>query len=181
MLDKHKINYTKAVMYRTVSNDFAPDEPFDYDMLIFFSPAGIQSLLEKFPRFRTRRYKDRYFRPDNRQSRSRCRSAPRLRSSASRSPVDDGSIGIIPQRTKQSGQEITVFNPSDFYTLLYVLFRNDIARCTFFHKEIISRYIPIKLEISVCSCYRVFFYFCNRREKLSLRHIGILRSVMLIL
>lgn len=120
LLDKHKINYTKAVMYRTVSNDFAPDEPFDYDMLIFFSPAGIQSLLKNFPDFGTRRYKDRYFRPDNRQSRSRCRSAPRLRSSASRSPVDDGSIGIVPQRTKQSGQEITIFNPSDFYTLLYV-------------------------------------------------------------
>ena len=51
LLDKHKINYTKAVMYRTVSNDFAPDEPFDYDMLIFFSPAGIQSLLKNFPDF----------------------------------------------------------------------------------------------------------------------------------
>lgn len=51
MLDKSKITYTKAVMYRTVSNDFAPDEPFDYDMLIFFSPAGIQSLLKNFPNF----------------------------------------------------------------------------------------------------------------------------------
>jgi len=51
VLDKHKINYTKAVMYRTVSNDFTPDEPFDYDMLIFFSPAGIQSLTKNFPDF----------------------------------------------------------------------------------------------------------------------------------
>ncbi len=51
MLDKSKITYTKAVMYRTVSNDFTPDEPFDYDMLIFFSPAGIQSLLKNFPNF----------------------------------------------------------------------------------------------------------------------------------
>ena len=38
VLEKHKINYTKAIMYRTVSNDFGPDEPFDYDMLLFFSP-----------------------------------------------------------------------------------------------------------------------------------------------
>ena len=38
-------------MYRTVSNDFGPDEPFDYDMLIFFSPSGIQSLLKNFPNF----------------------------------------------------------------------------------------------------------------------------------
>lgn len=51
ILDNHKINYTKAVMYRTVSNDFGPDEPFDYDMLIFFSPAGIASLLKNFPDF----------------------------------------------------------------------------------------------------------------------------------
>ena len=33
ILDKNNINYTKAVMYRTVSNDFGPDEAFDYDML----------------------------------------------------------------------------------------------------------------------------------------------------
>lgn len=51
ILDKAKINYTKAVMYRTVSNDFTPDEPFDYDMLLFFSPAGIDSLLKNFPDF----------------------------------------------------------------------------------------------------------------------------------
>ncbi len=50
-LDKVGINYTRAVMYRTVSNDFGPDEPFDYDMLLFFSPAGISSLLKNFPEF----------------------------------------------------------------------------------------------------------------------------------
>lgn len=46
-----KINFTPAVMYRTVSNDFAEDEPFDYDLLLFFSPAGIDSLLKNFPDF----------------------------------------------------------------------------------------------------------------------------------
>ena len=51
ILDNNKINYTKAVMYKTVSNDFAKDEPFDYDILIFFSPAGIASLLKNFPDF----------------------------------------------------------------------------------------------------------------------------------
>lgn len=52
ILDANNINYTKAVMYRTVSNDFGPDEPFDYDMLLFFSPAGITSLLKNFPKFK---------------------------------------------------------------------------------------------------------------------------------
>ena len=41
-------------MYRTVSNDFTADEVknFDYDMLIFFSPAGIESLTKNFPNFK---------------------------------------------------------------------------------------------------------------------------------
>ena len=51
MLDEKNLKHSECVMYRTVSNDFAPDEPFDYDMLIFFSPAGIQSLLKNFPDF----------------------------------------------------------------------------------------------------------------------------------
>ncbi len=52
ILDKNNINYTKAVMYRTVSNDFGPEEKFDYDMLLFFSPSGIDSLLKNFPDFK---------------------------------------------------------------------------------------------------------------------------------
>lgn len=51
VLDRNNIEYTRAVMYRTVSNDFGPDEKFDYDMLIFFSPQGIESLLKNFPDF----------------------------------------------------------------------------------------------------------------------------------
>lgn len=51
VLDENKINYTKAVMYRTVSNDFGPEEKFDYDMLLFFSPNGIASLMKNFPKF----------------------------------------------------------------------------------------------------------------------------------
>ena len=49
-LDAKKIQHTEAIMYRTVSNDFT-NEKFDYDMLLFFSPAGITSLLKNFPNF----------------------------------------------------------------------------------------------------------------------------------
>lgn len=52
ILDSVGVNYTKAVMYRTVSNDFKADEPFDYDMLVFFSPSGIDALLKNFPDFK---------------------------------------------------------------------------------------------------------------------------------
>ena len=51
MLDGLKVQHSEAVMYRTVSNDFTPEEKFDYDMLVFFSPAGIASLQKNFPDF----------------------------------------------------------------------------------------------------------------------------------
>ncbi|MCM1033273.1 MAG: uroporphyrinogen-III synthase [Odoribacter sp.] len=51
LLEKNKINYNRAVIYRTVSNDFGPDEPLDYQMLVFFSPQGIDSLGKNFPDF----------------------------------------------------------------------------------------------------------------------------------
>jgi len=50
-LEKLKVPYVKAVMYKTVSNDFGPDEEFNYDMLLFFSPIGIASLMKNFPNF----------------------------------------------------------------------------------------------------------------------------------
>lgn len=53
LLDAKKLNHTECVMYRTVSNDFTAEEiaTFDYDMLIFFSPSGIESLIKNFPDF----------------------------------------------------------------------------------------------------------------------------------
>ncbi len=51
LLDSKKIKYSKAIMYRTVSNDFSENEKFDYDMVLFFSPSGIASLLKNFPNF----------------------------------------------------------------------------------------------------------------------------------
>jgi uroporphyrinogen-III synthase len=52
LLNTKKIHYKTTVMYRTVSTEFSKDEKFDYDMLLFFSPAGISSLLKNFPDFR---------------------------------------------------------------------------------------------------------------------------------
>lgn len=51
MLDAANLQHKEAVMYYTVSNDFGPDEKFDYNMLVFFSPEGINSLLKNFPDF----------------------------------------------------------------------------------------------------------------------------------
>lgn len=51
LLEKKGLDVLKAVMYRTLSNDFQPDEDLDYDMLVFFSPSGIASLKKNFPDF----------------------------------------------------------------------------------------------------------------------------------
>jgi uroporphyrinogen-III synthase len=54
LLDSKKLNHKECVMYKTVSNDFTAEEikTFDYDMLIFFSPSGIESLTKNFPGFK---------------------------------------------------------------------------------------------------------------------------------
>ena len=48
---ERKVEYSIGYMYRTVSNDFTPEEEFDYDMLLFFSPQGIAALKKNFPDF----------------------------------------------------------------------------------------------------------------------------------
>lgn len=53
LLDSKRLTHTECVMYRTVSNDFTAEEvkAFDYDMMVFFSPTGIKSLIKNFPNF----------------------------------------------------------------------------------------------------------------------------------
>ena len=51
ILKTAKFDYQTAIVYRSVSNDFTENEDFDYDMLVFFSPQGIASLLKNFPNF----------------------------------------------------------------------------------------------------------------------------------
>jgi uroporphyrinogen-III synthase len=52
LLDKSKIRYTKAVLYHTVYNDLSDLSEINYDILVFFSPSGIKSLLQNFPEFK---------------------------------------------------------------------------------------------------------------------------------
>lgn len=52
LLDENEINYQKAVIYKTLASDLSHLDIEGYDMLIFFSPAGIKSLFKNFPDFR---------------------------------------------------------------------------------------------------------------------------------
>lgn len=51
VLENASIEYQQAVMYKTVSCRLSKNEPFDYDMLVLFSPAGVTSLFENYPDF----------------------------------------------------------------------------------------------------------------------------------
>ena len=52
LLKKEKLDFTKVIMYRTVSSDLSDLSDVNYDMLVFFSPSGIKSLLQNFPEFK---------------------------------------------------------------------------------------------------------------------------------
>jgi uroporphyrinogen-III synthase len=51
-LEKNGITFSKAMLYRTVCSDLSDLENVNYDVLVFFSPAGIASLYENFPNFK---------------------------------------------------------------------------------------------------------------------------------
>lgn len=51
-LESNDLNFTKAVLYRTVASDLSDLENVYYDMLVFYSPGGIESLLKNFPDFK---------------------------------------------------------------------------------------------------------------------------------
>ena len=52
LMESKKLRHTEGVMYRTVPNDLESDQPLDFDMVVFFSPSGVQSLLKNFPDFK---------------------------------------------------------------------------------------------------------------------------------
>jgi len=51
-LEKNKIDYKDAMMYKTVASDLSDLSDVTYDVLIFFSPLGITSLYENFTDFK---------------------------------------------------------------------------------------------------------------------------------
>ncbi|SHG09285.1 uroporphyrinogen-III synthase [Dysgonomonas macrotermitis] len=51
VLDEKKVDYIKAVMYRTVSTTIEPSEIDTYDMIVFFTPLGVASLFKNYPGF----------------------------------------------------------------------------------------------------------------------------------
>ncbi|MCS6822022.1 MAG: uroporphyrinogen-III synthase [Microscillaceae bacterium] len=51
-LQQNGYNFTEMTLYRTVSSDLSDLADVFYDIIIFYSPSGVASLLENFPNFK---------------------------------------------------------------------------------------------------------------------------------
>ena len=68
LLDQAGVNYSKAILYRTVSSDLSDLKDVNYDILVFYSPSGIKSLLQNFPDFQQNETKIASFGPSTAQA-----------------------------------------------------------------------------------------------------------------
>ena len=50
-LDSFEISWKRAQLYKTVVSDLSDLRDVYYDLLVFFSPLGIESLFKNFPDF----------------------------------------------------------------------------------------------------------------------------------
>ncbi|HET6244724.1 MAG: uroporphyrinogen-III synthase [Bacteroidetes bacterium] len=55
VLKKSNIKFTKAIFYNTVCSDLKDLSDVNYDILVFFSPADIESLYKNFPDFKQKK------------------------------------------------------------------------------------------------------------------------------
>lgn len=51
-LKENEFDYFEAVIYNTVSSDLSDLENIFYDMIVFYTPLGIESLFDNFPDFK---------------------------------------------------------------------------------------------------------------------------------
>ncbi|MBS1763888.1 MAG: uroporphyrinogen-III synthase [Bacteroidetes bacterium] len=51
-LKESDIDFATAAIYRTVSSDLSDIDINAFDMIVFFSPSGVQSLMKNFPKYK---------------------------------------------------------------------------------------------------------------------------------
>lgn len=51
-LTENEYEWSEAIIYRTISSNLSDLDDVTYDLIAFFSPSGIESLLENFPDFK---------------------------------------------------------------------------------------------------------------------------------
>jgi uroporphyrinogen-III synthase len=92
---------TEAVMYETVSSDLSDLENVFYDVLAFYSPSGITSLLENFPDFKQNNTRIAAFGPTTAQA---VRDAQSILDIQAPMPNAPSMTGAIEQYIKQANK-----------------------------------------------------------------------------
>ena len=67
-LIKNGYHFTEAVIYETVASDLSDLAEVNYDIIAFFSPSGINSLLVNFPDFKQNKTRIAAFGPTTAQA-----------------------------------------------------------------------------------------------------------------
>ena len=62
-LEDNGFKYKEAVIYKTVSSDLSDLKIDSFDMLVFFSPSGVKSLFQNFPKYKQKKTKIAGFGP----------------------------------------------------------------------------------------------------------------------
>lgn len=57
LLKQNNVNFDESVMYRTVSNDLNSINPNEYDLLIMFSPFGVDAVMNDWKDVKTKKIK----------------------------------------------------------------------------------------------------------------------------
>jgi uroporphyrinogen-III synthase len=52
LLEKLKFSFTTSILYKTECSDLSDLADVNYDVLVFYSPSGIKSLMQNFPDFK---------------------------------------------------------------------------------------------------------------------------------
>ncbi|MEZ5199211.1 MAG: uroporphyrinogen-III synthase [Bacteroidales bacterium] len=52
LLDESGVKYSKAIIYKTLASDLSSIDISNYDLIVFFSPAGVKSLFKNFPEYK---------------------------------------------------------------------------------------------------------------------------------
>ena len=97
LLDQLKLKYTKAVLYKTVASDLSDIKDLhEYDIVAFYTPAGIKSLFQNFPG---------YEQGEQASCHCRCGGGGRLaaghQGADTTMPFDDHGVGGIHQTLQQ--------------------------------------------------------------------------------
>lgn len=67
-LKENEYQYKEAIIYRTVSTDLSELADVNYDVIAFYSPSGIASLFDNFPKFKQNKTRIAAFGPTTSQA-----------------------------------------------------------------------------------------------------------------